>query len=145
LWQAENSVSEVRSVTFQTGYGIGSLSGGLVWAEIYHKSYCVFVFALLVSQPMSWWDWDVLQKIWRHTVNSAAAISSWKLLYWFAHFKSGNETVLLFFDKTENVVVVIVLLSLAVNLVIDVSPPILRDWVRAKLKSNDFPSNIVLA
>jgi hypothetical protein len=94
---------------------------------------------------MSWWDWDVLQKIWKHTANSAAAILSWKLLYWIAHFRSGDQTVLAWSDKIENVVIVVVLLSLAANLIIDVSPPIFRDWVRAKLRSHEIPSNIILA
>jgi hypothetical protein len=64
---------------------------------------------------MSWWDWDTQQTIWRHTVNSGAAIASWKLLYWFAHFKSSDQSVLAWLDKIENVVIVIVLLSLAAN------------------------------
>jgi hypothetical protein len=94
---------------------------------------------------MNWWDWGVVQKIWRHTVDTAAALTSWKVLYWYAHFRGGGNTVVWWFDKMENVVVLIVLASLAANLVIDVSPPILRDWVRAKLRSHEIPSNIILA
>ena len=61
--------------------------------------------------------------------NSGIALASWKGLNWFAHLGNTDTTVLWWFDKMENVVVSVVLLSLAANLIIDVSPPIVRDSV----------------
>jgi hypothetical protein len=94
---------------------------------------------------MGWWDWDIPQKIWKHSLNSAFALGSWKGLYWFGHLGSNDATVLWALDKIEDVVVLVVLLSLAVNLIIDVSPPNVKDWVRDKLRPHEIPANIILA